>query len=258
MATFNPTIAGQGPTTTIAPILPNHASGNSSFSASQMLNTHIVVRRQSLNTTSDAATASVSSLPAPGTIQSSLDTSASSSCYEVPSFNASATPTCYEIPSSAMVSDSSVGTYAPPGPSDEYVDNLALIICPALVGSAVLAFPFLMYYQPEIFQWFEREAEMPAKDWWRAFRTKINWQDFRGDRKVTKAHNAENKAAKKWKKYIERRILKSQAHDGTPLTPEQVQKIKNLDHAQKEEMTIWGELVRLIPASGSETSADQL
>ena len=250
MATFNPTIAGQDPTTTIAPTFPSHASGNSSFSPSQMLNTHIVTRRQLLNTTSDATSASLSSSSAPGGFETSLDTSVRSRCFEVPVFNASSTLTCYAIPSTTKDSHSSVGTSGPGSG-----DRLAAIICPALgFAPPVLTFAVLFKYQPELYTWFQRNAEERAKDWWRAFRS--NRREFKSNRQWNQRQKADAKAMKDWKTWIVRRIIQSQAKDGTPLTEEQVRKIKDLDIV--EQLDIWEGMVRLIPASGSETLVDQL
>ena len=58
-------------------------------------------------------------------------------------------------------------------------------------------------------------------------------------------------------RWIIRRVILKQAQDGTPLTPEQVQQIKEAEQVIREEYSIWRGDVRLLPALGNKMLVDQ-
>lgn len=220
MAASAPTVSSQNPTATVALISPSHASENSSFAASQMLHSPVAIKRQFLNTTSNATTTSTS--------------------------------TSYEIPSSTT--ESMVATYGPSHPSNKHIIDLAEIICPAVAfGVGSIAFFPLLYYQPSLAKWFERAANehggQQAKDWWRAFNNAKQLE------KMQDADYIIRRDLNDWDVYIERRILQNHAKYGTPLNSQQVQAIK--EATRGERFSIWSGAVRLIPASGSKTLVDQ-
>ena len=239
MAASAPRTSSQNPTTTIALISPSHALGSPSFSASQMFHSPIAFKRQFLNTSSHATMASTSSSPALGRIGSSLNTSASPTSSEFPSY---ATECC-------------VATYGP-SPSNKHIAKLARILCPSLAFPSAVGFLVMLYYQPELAKWFERVANenggQQAKDLWRSF------QNARDLDKMRKMAKIESDYYRKLDLWLERRLILHQAQDGTPLTPEQVKQVHEEEEAmQREEQSIWRGDVRLIPASCNKLLVDQ-
>ena len=113
-----------------------------------------------------------------------------------------------------------------------------------------------MYYQPRLAKWFERVANenggQKAKDLYRSF------QKARELDKMRKVNEEVSEYYRKLDLWLERRLILNQAADGTPLTPEQVQQIREEEAAMdREEESIWRGEVRLIPASGSKLLVDQ-
>ena len=203
MAASAPTISSQNPTATVALISPSHASGNASFAASQMLHSPLAIKRQFLNTTSNATTASTS--------------------------------TSYEIPSSTT--ESMVATYGPSRPSNEHIQKLAAIIAPATVlGVGTIAFFPFLYKELELAEWFHRTAGQQAKDWWRAF------DNVRELDKLEKADVRASRALGDWEIYMERRILNNQGVEGGPLSPEQMEEIEAVERANIR-FSIWADEV---------------
>ena len=107
-----------------------------------------------------------------------------------------------------------------------------------------------MYYQPRLAKWFKSFANknggQEVEDMWNAFRVApaLDTMPYR-----------EAEQTREYVTYIERSLLSDQAREGGPLSPEQMQDIEEAERAVQA--SIWQGEVRLVPASGSKTLADQ-
>ena len=107
-----------------------------------------------------------------------------------------------------------------------------------------------MYYQPELDKWFNRVAKenggQQAKDLWRTFQKAVDLDKFEKDEVIL---------TRRMDIWLEQKVLHAQALEDGPLTPEQVEELRETE-TDSSEWSIWQNEVRLIPASGNKMLID--